>query len=99
MHYLGRYYLRHGLKDGFDAVSHGELVNQLLRRLVIVHLPAVVALNLWQFDASSVHLFRQVVEEVLVQTRVLDVVGGHLDDNGILISLGFKRKDDHETKD
>jgi hypothetical protein len=38
--------LRHGLKDGFDAVSEGKLVDDFLFRLVEVDLPRVLAVGL-----------------------------------------------------
>ena len=36
----------HGLVDGLDAVADGELVHDLLLRLVEVHLPRVLAVRL-----------------------------------------------------
>ena len=68
----------HGLVDGLDAVAQRELVHDLLAGLVEVNLPALLALGVGQVDLAGV-LLTQVVEEVLVQARVLDVVRGNLD--------------------
>ena len=68
----------HGLVDGLDAVAQRELVHNLLAGLVEVNLPALLALGVGQVDLAGV-LLTQVVEEVLVQARVLDVVRGNLD--------------------
>lgn len=68
----------HGLVDGLDAETHRKFLHQLLRRFVEVNLPAVVPFGCRQFHSAMVDLFRQVVEEVLVEAGVLDVVGGHL---------------------
>lgn len=44
-------YLRHGLIDGLDAVAHGELVDNLLGRIVEVGFPGLVLL------LASIRLF------------------------------------------
>ena len=47
---------RHRLVDRLDAVSHGELVDDLLGRVLEVDLPCIVAdaFCVWQFDISWV---------------------------------------------
>lgn len=57
--------LRHGLVDGFHAVSHRELVDDLLRRLLEVHLPSIVALGIWDPHHTVVLDVGHVVEQVL----------------------------------
>ena len=56
---LLRYYLRHGLKDGFDAVSKSELIDNLLLRLVKVNLPGVFAVRLGQLHLVIVLIRRK----------------------------------------
>lgn len=57
--------LRHGLVDGLHAVAHGELVHDLLVKLVKVDLPGVVALRRRDFHhAASLHVGGE-VEHVL----------------------------------
>ena len=68
----------HGLVDGLDAVAQRELVHDLLAGLVEVNLPALLPLGVGQVDLASV-LLAQVVEQVLMQARVLDMVWGNLD--------------------
>ena len=69
---------RHGLVDGLDAVSQSELVDNLLARLVKVNLPALLPLGVREVDLSSI-LITQIMEEVLMEARVLDVVRSDLD--------------------
>ena len=64
--------------DGLDAVSQSELVDNLLARLVKVDLPALLALGVREVDLSSI-LIAQIMEEVLMEARVLDVVRSDLD--------------------
>ena len=64
--------------DGLDAVSQSELVDNLLTRLVKVDLPALLALGVREVDLSSI-LIAQIMEEVLMEARVLDVVRSDLD--------------------
>ena len=68
---------RHGLEDGLDPVSERELVDDLLLGVLEVDLPRVLAVRLGQLDVAPV-LLAEVVEEVLVQARVLHVVRRHL---------------------
>ena len=65
------------MEDSLDAVSEGELVDDLLLRVLEVHLPRVLAVGLGQLDHALV-IFAQIVEQVLMQTRVLHVIGGNL---------------------
>ena len=37
--------LRHSLIDGFNAVAHGELVDDLLRRRIEIRLPGILLQN------------------------------------------------------
>ena len=67
----------HGLVNGLDTETHGELFNQLLGRVVEIDFPTVVAFGEagdGQFHPSVVHLFRQVMEQILVQASVLHVI-------------------------
>ena len=64
--------------DGLDAVSQSELVDNLLARLVKVNLPALLPLGVREVDLSSI-LITQIMEEVLMEARVLDVVRSDLD--------------------
>lgn len=56
---------RHGLVDGLHAVAHGELIHNLLGRLVIVNLPSIVPLGVWDLHHAVVLHVRHEVEEVL----------------------------------
>lgn len=56
---------RHGLVDRFHSISHGELVHDLLRRLLIVHFPGVIAFGIGDLHHATVLLFCGVVEDVL----------------------------------
>ena len=71
-------YSRHGLIDGLNAVSEGKLINNLLAWLVKVNLPALLSLGVRKVDLSSI-LIAQIMEEVLMEARVLDVVRSDLD--------------------
>lgn len=82
---ITRAYLRHGLVDALNPVSHGKLIHYLLRVIIKVDLPRIITLGLWKLDGTALHL-TQVVEEVLVQAGVLDMVGRHL-----LLTLDFYR--------
>ena len=64
--------------DGLDTVSQSELVDNLLARLVKVNLPALLPLGVREVDLSSI-LITQIMEEVLMEARVLDVVRSDLD--------------------
>lgn len=64
--------------DGLDTVSQSELVDNLLARLVKVDLPALLALGVREVDLASI-LLTEIMEEVLMEARVLDVVGSDLD--------------------
>ena len=66
------------MEDRFNPVSEGELVDDLLLALLEVHLPRVLAVRLRQLYEAVVLLLAEVVEEVLVEARVLHVVGGDL---------------------
>ena len=68
----------HGLVDGLNAVSEGKLINNLLAWLVKVNLPALLPLGVREVDLSSI-LIAQIMEEVLMEARVLDVVRSDLD--------------------
>ncbi len=57
--------LRHGLIDRFDSVSHGELVHGLLRRLIVVHFPGVIAFGIRDLHPAAVLLLCGVEEDVL----------------------------------
>lgn len=61
---------RHGLIDGLDSVSHGELVHDLLRRLLEVNLPGVVSFSIGDFHHTAVLLLCGVVEDVLQRHTV-----------------------------
>lgn len=65
MHYSLVLCLRHGLIDGFHSVSHGELVHDLLRRLIEVHFPGVIAFSIGDLHHAAVLLLCGVVEDVL----------------------------------
>ena len=64
--------------DGLDAVSQSELVDNLLARLVKVDLPALLPLGVREVDLASI-LLTQIMEEVFMEARVLDVVRSDLD--------------------
>ena len=64
--------------DGLDTVSQSELVDNLLAWLVKVNLPALLPLGVRKVDLSSI-LITQIMEEVLMEARVLDVVRSDLD--------------------
>ena len=70
-------YSRHRLIDAFDAVTHGEFVDELFARRIEIDLPGVIALRLRQADHAAV-LLAQTVEEIFVQTGVLYVIRCHL---------------------
>lgn len=53
--------LRHSLVDGFNSISHGELVHDLLRVLVEVDFPRVITLGCRQHHRATI-FFAQVVE-------------------------------------
>ena len=74
--------LRHRLVDGFNPVSQGKLINNLLVWLFKVNFPALFSLRVGQPNFTTV-LLAQVVEEVLVKTRVLCVIGGDLQMKGV----------------
>lgn len=63
----------HGLIDGLDAVSHGELIDDLFWILVEINLPGVVAFRLRKLHEPHV-LLAEIVENVLVETSVLSVI-------------------------
>ena len=71
-------YSRHGLIDGLNAVSEGKFIHNLLAGLVKVDLPTLLPLGIWQVDLTRV-LLAEIVEQVLMETRVLDMIGGNLD--------------------
>ena len=73
--------LRHGLEDWFDSVSESEFVDDVLFRLVEVDFPCVFAAGFGKFHVALV-LVTEVVEQVLVKTRVLDVVRRNLSTKG-----------------
>ena len=70
--------LRHCLVNAFYPVSHCELVDDVLRMRVEVDFPAVVALGVGRERDGAALALAQVVEQVLVQARVLHVVRGNL---------------------
>ena len=39
--------IRHGLIYGFNAISHGKLVDDLLTRFFKVNLPAIITFGTW----------------------------------------------------
>lgn len=57
--------VRHGLVDGLHPVTHGELIHNLLRGLLKVHLPGVVAFGVRDLHHAVVLDVGDVVEEVL----------------------------------
>ena len=63
---------------GLDAISQSKLIHNLLARLVEVDLPALLALGIWEVDLASIFL-TEIMEEVLMEARVLDVVRSDLD--------------------
>ena len=63
---------------GLDAVSQSKLVHNLLARLVEVDLPALLAFGIREVDLASI-LLTEIMEEVLMEARVLDVVRSDLD--------------------
>ena len=69
--------MSHGLVDGLDAIAESKLIYNLLARLIKVDLPTLFTLGIRQTDLSTV-LLAEVVEQVLVETGVLDVVGCNL---------------------
>lgn len=54
--------LRHGLVDGFHSVSHGELVHDLLRRLLEIDFPGVVSFSVRDLHHAAVLLLSGVLE-------------------------------------
>ena len=67
----------HGLVDGLDAIAQRKLIYNLLAWLIKVDLPTLFTLGIRQTDLSTV-LLAEIVEQVLVETSVLDVVGCNL---------------------
>ena len=67
----------HGLVDGLDAIAQRKLIYNLLAWLIKVDLPTLLPLGIRQTDLSTV-LLAEIVEQVLVETSVLDVVGCNL---------------------
>ena len=67
----------HGLVNGLDAIAKSKLIYNLLAWLIKVDLPTLFTLGIRQTDLSTV-LLTEVVEQVLVETGVLDVVGCNL---------------------
>ena len=63
---------------GLDAVSQSKLIHNLLARLVEVDLPALLAFGIREVDLASI-LLTEIMEEVLMEARVLDVVRSDLD--------------------
>lgn len=63
---------------GLDAVSQRKLIHNLLARLVEIDLPALLALGIREVDLASI-LLTEIMEEVLMEARVLDVVRSDLD--------------------
>ena len=61
-----------------DAVSQSKLIHNLLTRLVEVDLPAILAFGIREVDLASI-LLTEIMEEVLMEARVLDVVRSDLD--------------------
>ena len=62
------HYSRHGLVNGLYPVAHRELVDDLLCRLLEVHLPCLVPLRVRQLHRPA-RLLAQVVEQVLQVNR------------------------------
>lgn len=65
--------MRHGLKDAFDAVTHGELVDHLFGRLVKVDFPRIVALSLRQFNLNDDSKMTQKCKETKARKRKKNV--------------------------
>ena len=70
-------YSRHGLKDGLDTIAKGKLVNYFLFSLAKIDFPSVLANSLRQLDIATV-LIADIVEQILMETCILDVIGRHL---------------------
>lgn len=61
-----------------DTVSHRELVDYLLRRIVEADLPRIVAFCVWDLDDALILLLAQIMEQILMQARVLDMIWSDL---------------------
>ena len=72
-----RSHSRHGLVDRLYPISQGKFIHYLFVGLLEVDLPALLPLGVRQTDLAIV-LLAEVVEQVLVETGVLDVVRRHL---------------------
>ena len=70
-------HLRHGLKDGLYTIAKGELVNYFLLSFAKINLPSILANSLGQFNVATV-LIADIVEQILMETCILDVIGRHL---------------------
>ena len=70
-------YSRHGLKDGLNTIAKGELVNYFLFSLAKIDFPSVLTNSLRQLDIATV-LIADIVEQILMETCILDVIGRHL---------------------
>lgn len=56
---------RHGLVNGLDTIAHGKLIHDLLGCLIIVHLPGIITLGVWNLhDPIVLHVCHE-VEQVL----------------------------------
>lgn len=64
-------YLRHGLVDRLDAISHGKLVDDLLCHIVKVNFPAVVSPSFWDLNNTLAQHVGHVVEQVLQWKEIL----------------------------
>ena len=74
---LDNRHLRHGLKDGLYTIAKGELINYFLLSFAKINLPSILANSLGQLDVATV-LIADIVEQILMETCILDVVGRHL---------------------
>ena len=74
------------MEDGFDAVSEGKLVHDLLLGLVEINLPRIFACGIWQLYVPVV-LVTKVMEEVFVEACVLDVIGSDLTEERWLLHV------------
>lgn len=62
-------HVRHGLVDGLHPVAHGELVYDLLRRLLEVNLPGIVPFGIRDLHHAVVLDVCHIVEEVLLEGK------------------------------
>ena len=68
----------HSLINLLNAIPHCKLDQDLLGRIVEIDLPCIITFCIRDLNDAAVHTLTQVNEYVLMQTRVLLVIGGNL---------------------